>query len=212
MSTEEPPPEIDVSGIEDALRYLGRQTHGILAEIVEHGLDEPGGTTGLVLAPLTRPLECSRRMDDQGARPGPLGADRGRGQGPQRRPHTALSKAPCLGRRIAPADRRNTDRFVGRIPHLSVQATQGVPCDIQRSEHDSADGGRVERRREGIGGVPGAADSPCSGRSRTGNPIALTTNRHPTWASGSSSTTTGRPGRTRYSVAPPILPRKCLPN
>jgi len=57
VSTEEPPPEIDVSGIEDALRYLGRQTHGVLAEIVEHGLDEPTGMTGLVLAPLTRPLE-----------------------------------------------------------------------------------------------------------------------------------------------------------
>jgi len=53
VGPEESPPETDLSGIENALRYLGRQTHGILVQIVEHGLEEPTGTTGTVLAPLT---------------------------------------------------------------------------------------------------------------------------------------------------------------
>jgi len=53
VGPEESPPETDLPGIENALRYLGRQTHGILVEIVEHGLEEPTGTTGTVLAPLT---------------------------------------------------------------------------------------------------------------------------------------------------------------
>jgi hypothetical protein len=57
VSAEETPPEIEVSDIEDALRYLGRQRHGILVEIVEHGLDEPTGTAGLALAPLTSSLD-----------------------------------------------------------------------------------------------------------------------------------------------------------
>ena len=38
VSDEETPSEINVASIEDALRYLGRQTQGILVEIVEHGL------------------------------------------------------------------------------------------------------------------------------------------------------------------------------
>ncbi len=59
VSSEETPPEINAPGIEDALRYLGRQTHGSLVEIVEHGMDEPTGTAGLVLAPLTSPLQVA---------------------------------------------------------------------------------------------------------------------------------------------------------
>jgi hypothetical protein len=53
VSPDESPPETNLPGIEIALRYLGRQTHGILVEIVEHGLEEPTGTTGTALAPLT---------------------------------------------------------------------------------------------------------------------------------------------------------------
>ena len=56
VSGEETPSEINVASIEDALRYLGRQTQGSLVEIVEHGLDEPSGTAGRILAPMTRPL------------------------------------------------------------------------------------------------------------------------------------------------------------
>lgn len=59
MSSEETPPDINVSGIEWSLRYLGRQTHGVLVEIIEHGLDEPSGPAGLALGPLTRPLDCA---------------------------------------------------------------------------------------------------------------------------------------------------------
>jgi hypothetical protein len=61
VSSEETPPDIDISGIEKALRYLGRQTHGVLVEIIEHGLDEPSAPAGLALAPLTRQLESAAR-------------------------------------------------------------------------------------------------------------------------------------------------------
>jgi hypothetical protein len=59
VSSEDTPPEINVAGIENALRYLGRQTHGSLVEIVEHGMDEPTGAAGLALAPLTNPLHVA---------------------------------------------------------------------------------------------------------------------------------------------------------
>lgn len=48
---------MDESGIENALRYLGRQSHGILTEIIEHGLDEPTGAVARTLASLTNPLQ-----------------------------------------------------------------------------------------------------------------------------------------------------------
>lgn len=47
---------ITTRGIENALRYLGRQTHGIPPEIIEEGLDDPTGSAGIALEPLTRPL------------------------------------------------------------------------------------------------------------------------------------------------------------
>ena len=56
VSNEESSSDINIEGIEAALRYLGRQTHGILAEIIEHGLDDPTGPAGVALAPLTHPL------------------------------------------------------------------------------------------------------------------------------------------------------------
>ena len=58
MNREEPP-EIDLTDIEDALRYLGRQKHGSLVEIIEHGLEEPTGTSGRTLAPLTNSLDVA---------------------------------------------------------------------------------------------------------------------------------------------------------
>jgi len=59
VRSEETPPEKDVSDIEDALRYLGRQAHGILVEIVEHAVDEPTGTAGRALAPLTSRVDVA---------------------------------------------------------------------------------------------------------------------------------------------------------
>ena len=56
MALEETPPELDVLGIEKALRYLGQQKHGVLVEIIEHGLEEPAEKVGSALRPLTGPL------------------------------------------------------------------------------------------------------------------------------------------------------------
>ena len=56
MDLEETPPELDVPGIEKALRYLGKQKHGVLVEIIEHGLEEPTEKVGSALRPLTGPL------------------------------------------------------------------------------------------------------------------------------------------------------------
>ena len=56
VSSDEAPPEINVVGIELALRYLGRQRHGVLSEIIEHALDEPTGPAALALSALTRSL------------------------------------------------------------------------------------------------------------------------------------------------------------
>jgi hypothetical protein len=56
VSNEEPSSDINAAGIEASLRYLGRQTHGILVEIIEHGIEDPTGSAGVALAPLTHPL------------------------------------------------------------------------------------------------------------------------------------------------------------
>lgn len=59
VSNEETASDINLEGIEASLRYLGRQTHGILAEIIEHGMDDPTGPAGVALAPLTHPLRVA---------------------------------------------------------------------------------------------------------------------------------------------------------
>jgi hypothetical protein len=59
VSNEETPSEINLEGIEASLRYLGRQTHGILPEIIEHGLEDPTGPAGVALTPLTHPLQVA---------------------------------------------------------------------------------------------------------------------------------------------------------
>jgi len=57
--SDEETADINTEGIEASLRYLGRQTHGILPEIIEHGMDDPTGLAGVALTPLTHPLRVA---------------------------------------------------------------------------------------------------------------------------------------------------------
>lgn len=43
------------SDVESALRHLGRQTHGVLVDLIEHAIDRPHSENGGKLAPLAKP-------------------------------------------------------------------------------------------------------------------------------------------------------------